>query len=238
MKVLIMAAGVGSRISRHLHGQPKCCVDIGGEPLIARTFEILNKKGINDITIVTGYSHEYINKALQKFTYNTVFNPFFNITNSVASVWFARDFIENCQNLVVLNGDLFLEEKILDVLLEEKKSPILLADSSRIEDADYRFTWVNGKLIKYGKGLTNEETTGEYVGIGKISGSDITLFKNRVEEFINSGNYGCWWEDVLYTLIGEKDIYIKDIAGEFWAEVDYIEDYERILKYIKSNHVL
>ena len=49
MKVLIMAAGVGSRISRYLHGQPKCCVDINGEPLIRYTMKLLNKKGIYNI---------------------------------------------------------------------------------------------------------------------------------------------------------------------------------------------
>jgi len=49
MKVLIMAAGVGSRISRYLQGQPKCCVDVDGKPLIRHTIELLNKKGITDI---------------------------------------------------------------------------------------------------------------------------------------------------------------------------------------------
>mgnify|MGYP002713178285 CR=1 FL=1 len=67
MKVLIMAAGVGSMISRHLQGQPKCCVDVDGKPLIKRTFELLNKKGITDIAIVTGYQEKYIHQALEGF---------------------------------------------------------------------------------------------------------------------------------------------------------------------------
>ena len=54
MKVLIMAAGVGSRISRHLQGQPKCCVDINGKPLTPHTIESLKKEGITNIAIVTG----------------------------------------------------------------------------------------------------------------------------------------------------------------------------------------
>ena len=40
MKVLILAAGVGTRISRYLGDHPKSCVDIGGKPLIRRTFEL------------------------------------------------------------------------------------------------------------------------------------------------------------------------------------------------------
>ena len=40
-----------------------------------------------------------------------------------------------------------------------------------------------------------------------------------------------WWEDVLYSFVEERSIYVRDIQGMFWAEVDYIEDYERILKF-------
>jgi len=32
----------------------------------------------------------------------------------------------------------------------------------------------------------------------------------------------------------ELDILVHNIAGNFWAEVDYIEDYERILNFVKK----
>ncbi len=236
MKVLIMAAGVGSRISRHLHGQPKCCVDIKGEPLIKKTFELLNKKGLTDIAIVTGYSESYIIKALEEFKYTKFFNPFYRVTNSIASVWFAMDFIDENEELIILNGDLFLDESILDILIEEKKSPVMLSDSTRIEEADYRFNWSKDLLKKYGKELSNEETTGEYVGIGKLSPEDVKIFKKRVKTFTENDDYSIWWEDAIYRLINEnKPVYINDIAGHFWAEVDYIEDYERILEYVNKD---
>ena len=230
-----MAAGVGSRISRHLHGQPKCCVDVGGVPLIRRTFELLNKKGFNDIAIVTGYAKEYVDKALEGFTYTSYTNPFYRVTNSIASAWFAQEFIDVNDELIILNGDLFFEEKLLDILIKEKKSPVMLSDSSRIEDADYRFNWDGEFLKRYGKELSNDETTGEYVGIGKFSKDDVLLFKTRVLDFIDKEDYNCWWEDVIYSTIQEnKKVYINDIKGIFWAEVDYIEDYERIIKYLEG----
>ena len=43
------------------------------------------------------------------------------------------------------------------------------------------------------------------------------------------------WENILYELIGKQDINVKNIENRFWAEVDYIEDYERILKFRKYN---
>lgn len=53
----------------------------------------------------------------------------------------------------------------------------------------------------------------------------------RMEELISAGRHGMWWEDILYSFVGEKQIFVKDIKGMFWAEVDYVDDYERILKF-------
>ncbi len=234
MKVLIMAAGVGSRISRHLQGQPKCCVDINGKPLIRHTFELLKKKGITDIAIVTGYQERYIHQALEGFSYIRYFNPFFRVANSISSVWFARDFLTS-NDIMIMNGDVFMEEKILDVILQEKRSPLMLSDSTRIEDADYRFTWEGELLKKYGKELSNEQTTGEYVGIGILNSKDVIGFKQRVIDAVSNEDYNCWWEDIIYRTVEDgQNVYVNDIAGIFWAEVDYIEDYERIKEFMRN----
>lgn len=229
-----MAAGVGSRISRHLQGQPKCCVKIKDTPLIRYTVELLNKKGIKDIAIVTGYAQDFIIDALKGLEYKHYFNPFFDVTNSIASTWFAKDFLQNSEDYIIMNGDVFIEENILDTLLENSRSPLFLADSTRVEDADYRFNYKDNKLVKYGKDISVEETTGEYVGIAKIKKEDIDFMKQKLEELISFQKHGYWWEDIFYRNIEKKDVYIKDIKGYFWAEVDYIEDYERIKKYLEK----
>ena len=65
MKVLILAAGRGTRISRYLSGKPKCTVDIGGgQCLIEYTIDLLHSRGIQDIGIVLGYEAQVIREAL------------------------------------------------------------------------------------------------------------------------------------------------------------------------------
>jgi len=236
MKVLIMAAGIGSRISRYLNNQPKCCVKINDIPLIKYTFELLNKKGINDIAIVTGYNDNYILEAIKDFKFTHFRNNFYDVTNSIASTWFAQDFLNDKDDLLVMNGDVFIEEQILDILLQSSKSPLFLSDSSRIEDADYKFQWDNNLLLKYGKELSIDETTGEYVGIAKISKNDILFMKEKLNKMISNQKHTYWWEDIFYRNIEKKPVYIKDIKGIFWAEVDYIEDYERIKEYIQEKN--
>ena len=54
---------------------------------------------------------------------------------------------------------------------------------------------------------------------------------------IASQQHGVWWENVLYSLSDQRFIEIRDIGGRFWAEVDYIEDYERISEFVRTHPI-
>ena len=230
MKVLLLAAGRGTRISRYLSGNPKCTVNIGDEKLIQYTIKMLNKKGITDIAMVLGYRADVIKEALKEYNIKFYYNPFFDVTNSIASAWFAKDFICN-DDILIMNADVFLEEDLIDYILTKKDSPIMYADGSRKEEADYKFKYKDGILLKYGKELEGDDISGEYVGIGQFSKEFISEFNVKLEEMINNQQHSVWWENVIYELSKNQPIKVEDIAGKFWAEVDYIEDYERILKF-------
>ena len=193
-----MAAGRGERISRHIHGKPKCCVEFEGETIIHRTLRILTEMKIGEIGIVTGYQAGVVLKELEEFQVVRFYNPFFDVTNSLASLWFARDFFSTSEDVMIMNGDLFISEDLIAAIRDEPRVPVFLADSSRTAEADYRFTW-NGNLLKrYGKGIPDDEASGEYVGIGKIDSRFILKFLHKMDEMINSQQHGKWWEDVLY----------------------------------------
>jgi Predicted sugar nucleotidyltransferases len=233
MKVLIMAAGVGTRISRYIEGKPKCTVDIGGCSLIEYTIKQLKDRGIHDICMILGYKSEIIEELLEEYEVKYFYNYFYDVTNSIASAWFARDYFDD--DLMIMNADVFMEPRLLDLIIKEERSPILFADSSRKEEADYKFYFENERLFKYGKKLTGDDITGEYVGIAKINKDFTSDFLKRLNLLIKEGKHGMWWEDVLYSYVNEKPIYVKDINSLFWAEVDFIEDYERILQFRKKN---
>lgn len=234
-KVLIMAAGIGERISRHIHGKPKCCLEFDGESLIHRTIRILTEMRVDEIGIVTGYQSGVVLNQIEEYQVAKFYNPFFDVTNSIASLWFARDFFGTLDEVVIMNGDLFIDTRIMESIFNEAKVPVLLADSSRTHEADYRFTWRGDLLKRYGKGIPDNEASGEYVGIGKIDSKFILRFLQKLNEMINSQQHSKWWEDVLYSFIGTgTDIFVKDIAGQFWAEVDYIEDFKRVERYLET----
>ena len=231
MRALIMIAGRGTRISRYLNGNPKCTVSIGNTSLIENTIKQLHSKGIYNISLVTGYEHSYIENLLKDYDVKFYYNPFFDVTNSIASAWFARDFILEDDNLIIMNGDVFLEDSLWEDIINENLSPVLFCDTTRKEEADYKFYFENNILMKYGKELKGADISGEYIGVAKIGTDFIKIFKENLTKMIENQNHNVWWENILYDLINTEKIYVKETSHKFWAEVDYIEDYERILRF-------
>jgi L-glutamine-phosphate cytidylyltransferase len=233
MKVFILAAGIGTRLSRFSQGKPKCLIKVREQTLIRRMIERLHAHDLKDITLITGYKKELIHEELgDRVQYRH--NPFFPVTNSIASLWFARDLIQG--DVLITNGDLFYEDKLLDAVLEEKRDVMMLADSTRIKDADYRFRLDQDRIVGYGKDIPVEETDAEYVGMAVIKKNFIGRFNQRLHELIDTQKSDKWWEDVLYSFIPEGvPIHHRDIAGTFWAEVDYVEDYDRIVQWCEKN---
>ncbi len=237
MKIILLAAGRGTRISREINGIPKSCIKIGNEPLIVNSVKKLKSIGFDKIAIVTGYESNFLTRTLIDYDIKFYNNPFYSVTNSVASLWFSKDFFQEDEDLYIMNADVFFDINVIEKLISSKQKFLLLADSSKIIGADYKFNWKDDKLIKFGKELSIEETTGEYIGIGKISKNAINIFKESLDNLIENGQINCWWEDVLYSLVSSNKevVNIIDIAGKyFWGEVDFVEDYNRIIKYLEN----
>lgn len=229
-----MAAGRGTRISREIENKCKCTLDIGGVSLIQHTVEMLLNNNI-EVNIVVGYNKEEIIDSLRKYPVKFYFNAFYSVTNSLASLWFAREQLDG--DCVILgNADVFWESNLLDVLMEEKRDCVMLCDSSRVEQGDYLFRVENDRIVEFGKGMSSVKATSEYVGLAVLRGNMIANCKNRLEELVNKQKCQDWWEQILYSMAEERPIWAKDINGKFWAEIDYIEDYKRIIKYMEENY--
>ena len=230
MKALILAAGRGTRISRYLGGNPKCTVNIGGKPLIRYTVELLREFGISEIAVVLGYRRQIIRDALADYDVRFFENPFFDVTNSIASAWFSRDFLAD-DDIIIMNGDVYLDRDLLPLILSAspKRTPVLFADGTRREEADYKFCYRDGILLKYGKELEGDDITGEYIGVARLACNYLPRFRQKLVNMIAEQKHSVWWENVLYELSHESAVYVEEINGNFWAEVDYVEDYERIL---------
>lgn len=55
MKAVILAGGLGTRISEETHLKPKPMIDIGGKPILWHIMKMYSAHGVNDFVICCGY---------------------------------------------------------------------------------------------------------------------------------------------------------------------------------------
>ena len=55
MKAVILAGGIGTRISEETHLKPKPMIDIGGRPILWHIMKMYSSHGVNDFIICCGY---------------------------------------------------------------------------------------------------------------------------------------------------------------------------------------
>lgn len=231
MKAILMAAGIGSRISRAV-SKPKSTLDVGGVPLIARTVDMLIAEGV-EVAVVVGFKSAEVRQALQGRDVRFFVNPFYRVTNSMASLWFAREFLDG-DDVLLANADVFWGEGMYEDLMSDTNDIVMLGDESRVDVGDYFFLVEDGLIKGFGKELERADRTTEYVGIARVAGHMVPQFRQRLEALVVAERYDLWWENVLYEHIDETPVHVRDMSDFFWAEIDYIDDYQRILDYIRT----
>ena len=70
VKVVILAAGEGTRLRPYTSDRPKCLVEIDGYSLIDRQLAVLDHKGIDDIVIIGGYKIEMLVGKVERIKEN------------------------------------------------------------------------------------------------------------------------------------------------------------------------
>ena len=71
MQAVILAGGLGSRLSEETHLRPKPMVEIGGKPILWHILKIYSHYGINDFIICCGYKGYVIKEYFANYFLHT-----------------------------------------------------------------------------------------------------------------------------------------------------------------------
>ena len=235
MKAIIMAAGKGSRISDKIGTIPKSILEINGKPIIKNTVEMLISLDIQ-VIVCTGYQSKVIENALSGLDVRFYYNPFYDVTNNIASLWFARKELDD--DVILLSADLVFEEEIVKKLIANDNPLTMTVDKSRIFDGDFFFRLSkDGYILDFGPDMPEHLRSCEYMGLCKVKKSAVNLFKERLEEFISDNNHQVYFEHVFLSFDERSELRTTtlDISGFFWREIDFYEDYLKALKQFQTD---
>lgn len=226
MVYIFLAAGVGTRLHPLTNESPKCLYKLDGHTtILERNIDLINKfDKTADIVIVTGFLEHKIKEVVFKFkNVNIIYNPFFRVTNSIGSLWFAKEYLS--RDVTILNADIVFDELVCKEIITKKfKGAYVLVDSSIKTDGDYNVQVHNDNVTVMSKEL--KEYYAEYSGITKL---DIESSKKLYEEvvfMVNKGYYDQWYENALVQMIFMTNFELKyiDISNYNWTEVDDVND--------------
>lgn len=224
MKYIFLVAGKGSRLHPLTLDNPKSMFRLDqNTTLIARMVNLIRTYDEEaDIVVVTGHKHRCIERELENVTF--INNPFYEVTNSIASLWFAREHLD-ADNIVLIDGDIVMSRELVrDVVCRPTERAMVLLDSSINEDGDYNVQISGERVLVMSKQL--DSYFGEYAGITKLDKKSALAMRMEIESMVENGYYDQWYENALVQMIFEDDfaLYYKDISEYEWTEVDGVSD--------------
>jgi len=102
MKAVILAGGLGTRLSEETHSRPKPMVEIGGMPILWHIMKIFNFYGINEFIICCGYKGFFIKEYFNNYHLRNT-DVTFDLGNNSTSV--LRNTKENWSVTCIDTGD-------------------------------------------------------------------------------------------------------------------------------------
>lgn len=236
MTYIILAAGKGTNLHPLTLKTPKSLYKLDHDlTVIQKMVKSIKTYDNNaEIVIVSGFMHEYISAVAKKENVIVVRNPFYAVTGSIASLWFAKKYLER-NNVTVLNADIVCENKLWeDIVCKETNIPFVLIDSSK-RLGKYNVQVQNDRVLVMSQALSS--FYGQYASVTKLDAVSSRFLKKELDDMINDEMYDQLYENALVQMIFENSfcLYFRDIANYSWAEVDTVDDLIKAKEVLKDN---
>lgn len=224
MNAIILAAGMGTRLRPLTNDRPKCLVAVNGVPMVERQIHFLKERGIDDITLISGYKAEALDYLKDKYGVDIVFNDRFETCNNINSLYIVRD---RFHDTYVLEGDVYMDK---NVLLDEIHQSTYFARKKKYEnewglevDAGNKLTHIN---IGDGNGFLMS-------GISFWKTADCKKIISHMEDVYASQNYtNLYWDNMVLDIYPELDIRVREIDGIY--EIDTPEELKDVEVLVKK----
>jgi len=229
-RVIILAAGIGSRLRPLTLKKPKALLNVGKRSIIDYEISSFVKCGVRNLHIVVGYKAMMIIRHLHRyFRYpqvevSYIYNPKYKETNTAYSLWLAStNFLEG--TTFVVNGDTLLSPEAISRMLSSHAS--CLGYSKHLcGHEEVKLRLLDDRVVEIGKNLDPKEADGEYVGLAMFDRKTGKYFRHALDEAVKNGKINLYYDDIIQKLTAKFYIKAVDLTDLPVMEIDTLEELE------------
>ncbi len=234
MRAIILAAGVGRRLTFNGPRLPKILLEIGGKTLLRRHVESLRRCGVDEITVAVGYQADRIDAELAAIgaadTVETVFNADYE-QGSIVTLWSVRDPMSRGGDVILMDGDVLYDDRILERLLASPHRNCFLLDRDfELGDEPTKLCVRDDVLVEFRKEVDVPfDNWGESVGFFRLAAPVAKRLVAAAWRYLEAGRrYELYDEALRDILLADPpgSFGFEDITGLPWTEIDFAEDVE------------
>lgn len=229
-RAIIMAAGLGNRLNPITLTIPKPLIKVNGVRMIDTAISALHKNGISEIYVVIGYLKEQF-VSLEKDYPGVVLleNPYYAECNNIASLYVARDYIENA---IIMDGDQIIY------------NPEIL--STDFDYSGYSSVWTDERTDEWLQTVENGFVTScsrnggkkgwQLYSVSRWNTDDGKKLKRHLEiEFEERKNRQIYWDDVaMFCYPEEYKLGVYPISKKDIVEIDNLQELAALDSYYRK----
>ena len=228
---IILAAGIGRRLGE---AKPKIMLEFAGRSLLERHIAALDANGIGDVAITVGHGADLIRAALARLgleeRVRLIENPRYR-EGSIVSLWMQRRRLASGRPVLLMDGDVLYEPRMIGRLLAAKAENALLLDRAIAPgDEPVKICLREGHIVDFAKLPQHpHDWRGESVGFFRFSPAMAASLAARTVDYVQAGRLEEEYEPAIRDLILQhpERFGYEDISDLAWTEIDFAADVER-----------
>lgn len=248
MKAIIIAGGQGLRLRPLTESVPKCFLPAGDKKIIDWLLKSLKEGGVDKISLVTGYKGELIRGNYPELNF---YDDSQYLKSSILRGLFCAQ-KEMSGSFIASYSDIIYSSGIIKKLISSRSDFSIVVDKNFKPKYDGRILHPlseaekvvvkNGKIVKIGKIVGNDESNGEFIGLAKFSAKGVKtavkIYNNLLKKLAGKPFQSAkeferaYLTDFYQELIDRKYVVTPVYISGHWLEIDTIEDLENAEKFI------